>query len=146
MKHVIECTSMGWLAAKAAPRHQMLGHSFWEGFAYLVMRSYCQKWHLDIADFRGGMSTAPVPFARCICWEQELTNQNLKEVTRFSCYFILTRQHLGRLVTTRFYTLLRGVMNTMVLKHCSSCFLIAFVLLSASQHVAWSLRSVPAAT
>ena len=76
-------------------RCQMLGHSFWEGFAYLVMRSYCQKWHLDIADFRGGMSTAHVPFARCICWEQELTNQNLKEVTRFSCYLILTRQHLG---------------------------------------------------
>ena len=37
-------------------------------------------------------------------------------------------------------------MNTMVLKHCPSCFPIAFVLLSASQHVEWSLGSMPAAT
>ena len=38
-------------------------------------------------------------------------------------------------VTTRPYTSWHGVMNTMVLKHCPSCFPIAFVLLPASQHV-----------
>ena len=67
----------------------------WEGFAYPVMTAYCQKWHLDIADFRRGMFTAPVPLARHICWERELTDQNSKEADQFPCFFTCTRQHQG---------------------------------------------------
>ena len=55
------------------------GTRFWEGFADVVMTKYCQTWHLDFADFRPGMFTAPVPFAKRICWEQELTEQNSKK-------------------------------------------------------------------
>ena len=119
-KHVMECSQMRQLAATAAQLQQCIhrainfssttlwsetfgpmiadkfwGIRFWEGFAYPVMTAYCQKWHLDIADFRRGMFTAPVPFARRICWEQELTDQNSKQANQFPCFFTCTRQHPG---------------------------------------------------
>ena len=93
-KHVIECSPMRQLAATAAQLQQCIHGAinfssttlwsetfglviadkfwdirFWEGFAYPVMTAYCQKWHLDIADFRRGMFTAPVLFASDI-WLQ----------------------------------------------------------------------------
>ena len=119
-KHVIECSQMRQLAATAARFLQCIhrainfslttlwsetfgpviadkfwGIRFWEGFAHPVMIAYCQKWHLDIADSRRGMFTAPVPFARRICWERELTDQNSKEANQFPCFFTCTRQHQG---------------------------------------------------
>ena len=71
------------------------GIRFWEGFANPVMTAYCQKRNLDIVDFRRGMFTAPVPFSRRICWEQELTSQNSKEAKQFPCFFTCTGRHLG---------------------------------------------------
>ena len=71
------------------------GTRFWEGFADVVMTKYCQTWHLDFADFRPGMFTAPVPFAKRICWEQELTDQNSKKANQFPCFFTCSRQYPG---------------------------------------------------
>ena len=56
---------------------QILGHSFLGR-----LRPPCDDCVLlelvsDIADFRRGMFSALVPFARCISWEQ--TDHNLKE-------------------------------------------------------------------
>ena len=74
---------------------KLWGIRFWEGFANPVMTAYCQKRNLDIVDFRRGMFTAPVPFSRRICWEQELTSQNSKEAKQFPCFFTCTGRHLG---------------------------------------------------
>ena len=71
------------------------GTRFWEGFADVVMTKYCQTWHLDFADFRPGMFTAPVPFAKRICWEQDLTDQNSKKANQFPCFYSCSRQYPG---------------------------------------------------